>query len=229
MIRVNEEADITDLTPRLVGDGMARALVIPEALAASFDFAAAIDEIRPEGQEIVILAANHSVAGQIAQLAAVLTQGEQQTALMIEGMFLPGKTASPATALQAQRNAEARQELIDEFGLYDSDQVAEVAGSSANNRSATASRWLAARRIFTVNHGGARVYPGFQFGTDGQPRPVIADVLEAFRPYGLDGWETALWFTTSSGWLDDERPVDLLTREPEQIVDAAHHLFDQAV
>jgi hypothetical protein len=230
MICVTEEARFTEFTRFGTGGPVARALVIPEAAStASFDVAAAINEIRPEGQEIVILAATHSVASQIAQLAAVLTQGEQQTERLIEGMFIPGSTASPATALQAQRNAEARQELIDEFGLYDSDQVAEVAGSSANNRSATASRWSAAKKIFTVNHDGARMYPGFQFGTDGQPRPVIANVLEAFHPYGLDGWETALWFTTASGWLDDERPVDLLTREPEQIVEAAHHLFDEAV
>jgi hypothetical protein len=230
MICVNEEAKITRLTHSLGGEAVARALVIPEAApTASFDVAAAIDEIRPEGQEVVIVAASHSVAAQIAQLAAVLMHGEQQTERLVEGMFMPSSTVSPATALQAQRNAEARQELIEEFGLYDSDQVAEFAGSSANNRSATASRWSAAGRIFTVNHDGARVYPSFQFGTDGQPRPVIANVLEVFQPYGLDGWETALWFTTSSGWLGDERPVDLLTREPEHVVEAAHNLFDETV
>jgi hypothetical protein len=28
-------------------------------------------------------------------------------------------------------------------------------------------------------------------------------------------------------WLDDERPVDLLTREPEQVIGAARHTFDE--
>jgi hypothetical protein len=226
---VNENAKIIKLTQSSASGTVARAFVIPEAApTTSFDLAAAIDEIRPAGEEIVVVAENHSVAAQIAQLAAVLMHREQQTERLVEGMFNPSSTVSPATALQAQRNAQARQELIEEFGLYDSDQVAEVAGSSANNRSATASRWSAARRIFTVNHDGARVYPRFQFGADGQPRQVIANVLDVFRPHGLDGWETALWFTTTSGWLDDERPVDLLTREPEQIVEAARHLFDEA-
>jgi hypothetical protein len=230
MICVNDKIKIIKLTNSSAVGAVARALVIPEAApAAAIDLAAAIEEIRPEGEEIVVVAANHSVATQIARLAAVLIHGEEQTERLVEGMFIPGSTVSPATALQAQRNAEARQELIEEFGLYDSDQIAEVAGSSANNRSATASRWSAAGRIFTVNHDGARVYPRFQFGTDGQPRQVIANVLDVFQPYGLDGWETALWFTTASGWLDDERPVDLLTREPEQIVEAAQHLFDEAV
>ncbi|MGH3634308.1 hypothetical protein [Mycobacterium sp.] len=209
---------------------MAKALVIPEtAPATASDLAAAIEEIRPEGQEVVVLAANHSVAAQITRLAAMLAQSEEQTDRLVDAMFVPGPTVSPATARQAHRNAEARQELVDEFGFYGSDQIAEVAGSAATNRSATASRWLAAGRIFTVNHRGVRLYPSFQFGTDGHPRPVIASVLEVFQPYGLDGWETALWFTTASGWLDDQRPVDLLTREPEQIVEAARHTFDDVM
>ena len=129
---------------------------------------------------------------------------------------MSGNTVSPAGARRAQRNAQARQELIDEFGLRDSHQIADLAGSAASNRSAAASRWLAAGKVFTVNHQGASLFPNFQFGTDEHPRPAIAKVLEVFEPYGLDGWETALWFTTRSGWLDDERPVELPTREPEQ-------------
>lgn len=226
MIYVSEAIQFIDLTTS--SEAVAKALVVPEAATTS-ELAAAIEEIRPEAEDVVVLAANHSVATQIPRLAAVLVQTEEQTARLVDAMFVPGRTVSPATARQALRNAEARQELIEEFGLYDSDQVAEAAGSAAANRSATASRWLAARRIFTVNHRGARLYPSFQFGTDGHPRPVIASVLEVFEPYGLDGWETALWFTTASGWLDDQRPVDLLTRAPEQVIEAARNTFDEAV
>jgi hypothetical protein len=227
---VNQEIQFIDLTSSPGGDAVAKALVIPAATqATASELAAAIEEIRPEGEEVLVLAANHSVATQITRLAAVLTQLEEQSTRLVDAMFVPRSTVSPAAASQALRNAEARQELIDEFGLYDSDQIAEVAGSAATNRSATASRWLAAGRIFTVNHRGTRLYPSFQFGTDGQPRPVIASVMQVFDKYGLDGWETALWFTTASGWLDDQRPVDLLTREPEQIVKAARHTFDETM
>jgi hypothetical protein len=230
MIYMNEELQFIDLTTSPAGEAVGKALVVPEAASATAaDLAAAIEEIRPAGEEVVVLAANHSVATQVTRLAAVLAQLGEQATRLVDAMFVPRSTVSPAAVSQARRNAEARQELIEEFGLYDSDQVAEVAGSAATNRSATASRWLAARRIFTVNHRGTRLYPSFQFGTDGHPRPVIASVLEVFEPYGLDGWETALWFTTSSGWLDDKRPVDLLTREPEQIVEAARHTFDEAM
>jgi hypothetical protein len=51
-------------------------------------------------------------------------------------------------------------------------------------------------------------------------------VLLALQPYGLDGWEIALWFTTASGWLDDRRPVDLLDEDPAEIVAAAGHTVE---
>lgn len=230
MIYVNEEIQFIDLTSSPAGGAVARALIVPEAASATAaDLAAAIEEIRSAGEEVVVLTANHSVATQVTRFAAVLTQLEEQATRLVDAMFVPRSTVSPAAASQALRNAEARQELIDEFGLYESDHVAEISGSAATNRSATASRWLAAGRIFTVNHRGNRFYPSFQFGTDGHPRPVIASVLEVFEPYGLDGWETALWFTTASGWLDDQRPVDLLTREPERVVKAARDTFDEAI
>lgn len=45
------------------------------------------------------------------------------------------------------------------------------------NLSQTAYRWRREGRIFAVTHGGTDLYPAFQFGDDGQPRPIIAEVL----------------------------------------------------
>ena len=122
---------------------------------------------------------------------------------------------------QALRNAQARQELFEEFGALDSEQVARLAGSTAKNRSATASRWVASGQLFAIQHRGRRYYPAFQFDDNGRPRPAIMRVLEALRPFGLDGWEIALWFTTATGWLDDRRPVDLLDADADGVVAAA--------
>jgi hypothetical protein len=229
MIRVRRNTRFIEFTENLEGGKEVRGLVVPESVPASnSELVAAIRQIRSDqGADIVILAADHTVATQVKRLTLALAKSQLLTERLIDAMFVPGGTASPAAARQAQRNAKARQALIDEFGLYDTDDVAELSGSTASNRSATASRWLANKRIFAVNHKGARLYPSFQFGTDGQPRRVIAGVLAAFEPYGLDGWETALWFTTASGWLDDQRPVDLLTREPKRVIAAAEHTFEE--
>lgn len=224
MNNMSEKIEFIDLTSMLEEGTV---LAERQHVSTPRELAAHIKNLPLGANQVLVLAALETgAAEQLAQLTRLMIQNKLQTERLVSAMFTRN-TVSPAAAQQAQRNAEARQELIDEFDLYDSEQVANIAGSSAKNRSATASRWLADGRIFAVEHFGARLYPGFQFGTDGHPRPVIQRVLQAFEPYGLDGWETALWFTTASGWLDDKRPVDLLTTAPDDVVEAAGHAFGE--
>jgi hypothetical protein len=225
---VSEDIQFIDITNELEDSAQTDSRTSSVPVTPS-GVAEAIDRVRREGEEVVVIAAHPAVATQVRRMAAALAENQLLTERLVDAMFAPGSTASSAAARQAQRNARARQDLIDEFGVYDSDEVADMAGSAASNRSATASRWLASGKIFAVNHRGARLYPRFQFGTDGHPRPVFAHVLKAFEPYGLDGWEIALWFTTATGWLDDQRPVDLLTREPEKVIEAARLAFEEVV
>lgn len=130
------------------------------------------------------------------------------------------RVPSAAAVAQARRNALARAELAREFGLLTSIEVAGLAGSRARNRAALANRWKQERRLFAVPHGGQQLWPGFQLDEEGQPRPVIAEVLEILGPE-LPPWQVALWFTGRSGWLDGERPVDLLASEPARVIEAA--------
>jgi hypothetical protein len=141
---------------------------------------------------------------------------------MIEAMLPPLSALLPNTvaALQARRNAEARAALVSELGALSSTQVAELAGSRAANRAALANRWKQEGRIFSVVYEGATLYPAFQFDTEGRPRPVIAEVIRSLGSKSTD-WELALWFTTNVGWLDGQRPVDLLESDPAAVAEAA--------
>lgn len=130
------------------------------------------------------------------------------------------RVPSAAAVAQARRNALARAELARELGLLSSNEVADLARSRARNRAALANRWKQEGRIFAVPHGGQHLWPGFQLDDEGQPKPVIAEVLEVLEP-DLTPWQLALWFTGRSGWLDGARPVDLLESEPERVVEAA--------
>jgi hypothetical protein len=176
------------------------------------------------GDRVVVATLTPDVATQVTQFALFAVHDKEMTERLVSAMFTRN-IVSPAAAQQARRNAEARQELIDEFGLFDSDQLAEMVGSKAKNRSATASRWLAERRVFAVEHLGHRYFPAFQFGVDSRPRPIVRRILEVFEPHSLDGWEIALWFTTASGWLDDQRPVDRLAATPDDVVMSAERAF----
>jgi hypothetical protein len=135
----------------------------------------------------------------------------------------------PAVVLQARRNAEARTALLTEFGGLTAAQVAELSGSEAHNRSALAGRWRREGRLLAVDHHGTTYYPGFQFDADGQPRPVVAEVLEHLNALAVTPWQQALWFTTANGWLDGRRPVDILEDEPAAIVGAAREAVREPV
>jgi len=133
-------------------------------------------------------------------------------------------SSSEAEISQLRRNAEARKAFLDEFGTLTSKEVAELAGSRATNRAALANRWKAEGRIFAVETGGHTLFPAFQFSEiDGQPRPVIAEVLTALG-HEYSGWQTALWFSGRNGWLGAERPVDLLRSAPGAVAEAAQHV-----
>ena len=226
---MNADARLTDLTggpAEVLTDG--RFVVLGQddldlgALAPRLQSA-----VLPDNDVVVLGAFAPEIATQVTRLAGLIMQEKEQSERLINAMFsATAVTVSAAAAQQALRNAEARQELLDEFGVFDSEEVARLAGSTAKNRSATVSRYLAAGRVFAIEHRGSRNYPAFQFDADGRPRPVIARVLLALEPYGMDGWEIALWFTTASGWLDDRRPVDLLDEDPDEIVTAAGHTVD---
>lgn len=132
---------------------------------------------------------------------------------------------TPAVLEQVNRNARAHAKLADEFGLLSSTAVAERAKSRslASNPAALANRWRSEGKVFTVDVDGSQRFPGFQFGANGKPLPVVAQVLAAVGDR-LSGWELALWFTGSNGWLGGMRPVDVLDSDPELVVEAAGHL-----
>ena len=135
---------------------------------------------------------------------------------------------TPAFIDQARRNAEARAAFLREYEVLDADQIHAVYGSKARNRSALAARWRSDKKIFAVQRGGRFLYPAFQFDAQGLPRKVISKVLAALGN-AVGGWQTALWFVTPNGWLDGEKPVDLLDRKPDAVLDAAADVAEPPV
>jgi hypothetical protein len=113
---------------------------------------------------------------------------------------------------QSAMQVEAQAELAREFGLWTAAEVADLGASTADNRSAMASRWEKEGQIFAVVADGQRRFPGFQLDprSSFRPRPIVGDVVSMLRDAGYEGWEIALWWTTRLGALADQRPVDRL-------------------
>lgn len=148
------------------------------------------------------------------------SQLEQLVEQMTPELSLP----SEPKLRQARRNAEARTQLLQEFGALTGDQIGEE-HSQAQNRHALAARWRKEGRVFGVPYRGQTLYPAFQFdAVSGEVKPSIRDVLVHLPRDRMSEWESALWWTAANGWLGGRRPVDVLDDEPEAVAAAAAQL-----
>jgi len=171
--------------------------------------------------QLTVITEQWEKAADAAQLTEV--ERRQLWGRQILNPFIHYGYPSQAVLEQVGRNARARGELAREFGLLSGADVAALAESDPPRASAVTSSWTAEGKVFTTGAAGDPRFPGFQFGDDGRPLPVIAEVLTALGGR-LSGWELALWFTGGNGWLGGSRPVDVLDSDPELVVQAAGHL-----
>jgi hypothetical protein len=116
----------------------------------------------------------------------------------------------------------ARQRYLQSVPCWTSKDVADAARHANKNAAQTAYRWKSEGKIFSIPAAGKRdVYPAFQF-KDGKPREVMAQILERLNAQRTP-WEIAQWFIAPNGWLDGDRPIDLLDD-----ADAIDDLLDAA-
>jgi hypothetical protein len=122
----------------------------------------------------------------------------------------------------AEGTIALRREFLERVPVLTSTQLHERAGFPGANPSATGHRWRKQGKVFAVSYGGRELYPGFQFGPDGRPLPIIAELLAMLaRDKDRTDWDNALWFAGESGWLDGKTPVELLESESELVKQAA--------
>jgi hypothetical protein len=115
---------------------------------------------------------------------------------------------------------EWREQFMSENKCWTSAEVAKESSSTAKNRAAIASRWLAEKRIFSVHFKRQTWFPRFQF-QDGSPIPAISNVIKAF-PKHATGWDLAFFFDTPNSFIGGRRPLELLKGDPEAIESLAH-------
>jgi len=122
----------------------------------------------------------------------------------------------------AEDTADLRREFLERVPVSTSAEVHQRARFPGNNPSQTVHRWRKQGKIFSINYGGRDLYPSFQFGDDGRPLPIVAELLEILaRDKDRSDWDNALWFAADSGWLDGQTPVDLLQSDPALVKQAA--------
>jgi len=147
---------------------------------------------------------------------------------LAERMLPESPVPSPAQASLAQRESQVRWGMLEEFGAFTSEELADQR-SQAKNRHALANRWRSEDKVFAVELRGRRLFPGFQFDPETfAPEPVVADALAALPREQMSEWEVALWWVAADPWLDGDRPVDVMQEDPDSVVAAAAGLAEDS-
>lgn len=155
---------------------------------------------------------------------------ERQAALQekdietLVALMMPKRPTMNAEAALQLDNARARARFLKETACFTSKEVQEIAGHTAGNVSITASRWKRDGKVFAITHGGADLYPAFQFRDD-QPHPSVAKVLAAL-PQQKSRWQVAFWFTSSNSWLRGATPAERLDDEAAVVMAAQREAED---
>ena len=153
----------------------------------------------------------------LRRFAANREHDEKVISLLLEDVE-PG-AVDPELMRQLRMEAAAREDFIRDVALLVSADLGELLGSRARNRSAMASRLKREGKLFAVTYRGVDLYPAAQI-VDGKPSSAIPEILEAFS--SDSPWTVALWLNAPSGWLDGEKPIQVLATEPDRVVRAAH-------
>lgn len=179
-----------------------------------------------EGESAVVISAPRALLPAIEQLAERLAWESTRQERLLDALLqdVDSRVLGEARVVQLQRQARAREEFLAAVDTLTSAEIAEINGSRARNVSALANRWKAGGRIFSVGAGRVDRFPAFQFGDDGRPLPVVADVIRAFAGHGE--WAIALWFTAPSGWLGGRTPASVLRTDPASVLDAARNAVE---
>ena len=177
--------------------------------------------------EVADEAASNTLLASLPLLDRLLTEKtaavrQRRLEEMVDFMAARMLAPSAVELEMAQRLARRHARILNEFGFFTAEQLADANGSQAGNRAALADNWRKRRQVFAVPHPDkmARerdVYPAFQFEA-GKPIKAVQEVLEAFGKRKAP-WKLALWFTSNNGALTDSaRPVDLLATDPQAVV-----------
>jgi hypothetical protein len=127
----------------------------------------------------------------------------------------------PHTMANAARLDARWRDIESRWGLLDAETVARAAGSRASNPRAYAANQRRQRRLLGVRRGGRVLFPGFQFDSHGQPRPVIADLAHLLLDAGWREDSILLWLASPTGGLSGQTPADILDAEPDRVLRAA--------
>lgn len=177
------------------------------------------DHIRPRVLEA--LAANvANVTSSMFEL--MLERHDRESIERLVDVLMPRTPPSPRLLKEAVMLVQARKAVLESGDWLTAAEVAQLAELSTRNPSAQPNKWKKQGQIFAINHSGVDYFPGYGLDRNAGFRPskVMAKVIEILAR-NKDSWGMAYWFRSDNSFLGGKKPQDLLTSEPERVIEAA--------
>ena len=134
------------------------------------------------------------------------------------------------------RAVAAKESLYDridaEFGLLAAGEAGRLLGSRSSAPRNQASQLRRPGRLLAITRGRRSLFPGFQFGSEGQPLPVIPQLRELAERSGWSESGVVQWLMAPTTYLSTGdrgatlRPVDLLAVDPGRVVKTAEQSWN---
>lgn len=166
------------------------------------------------------IAAERVIHQVVEFLPQLIQERQRDTLKKLVNVLLTDVTPSKAAREQARMLIKAKTDILKSGDFLPATEVARLAGFSASNLSVQPNKWKRSREIFAIQHGREDYLPTYALDSDHRPRKEMAEILNIFGE-AKDGWGLAFWFAALNSFLDDERPQDVLTTDPESVIAAA--------
>jgi len=122
-----------------------------------------------------------------------------------------------ARQIEARMMADAKNAALK--NMLPAQRIAELAGVKLETMKHDLEQWKESGLIFSIEQGGTEYFPFYALDPRDNYRPYPA-VKEIIGILGA-GIGTASWFVAVNSFLDDERPMDVLASDPDEVIAAA--------
>ncbi len=130
-----------------------------------------------------------------------------------------GFSPQMARAVQAQESFYDR--IAQQFGLLTARETGEQMGSTSNRPDNHAIHARKQGRLVALQRGNRLLFPAWQFDPDGQPLPVVKDLVDLAARHARSERGIVEWVSAPSAFFDGSAPAALLADDPDAILEGA--------
>lgn len=163
------------------------------------------------------------VLAQIIQLTQESLTSQSTDALStLVATLLPKEMLSPTLLREAQMMLRAREAVLAGADWLSEADLAEIAGLNKKNPGTQLQKWKRDGAIFAICRHDVDYFPGYALDPDNEYRPhrALKKVIAQFADH-KEGWGLASWFQSANSFLGGQRPMDLLSKQSDDVIAAA--------